>query len=65
MMCQVLGMGDYHVMCQELGMGDHHVMWLLRGCVERSRQVCARGRDWLEHNRVDVMTLGGAKISMM
>ena len=24
--------------------------------------MCARGRDWLEHDRVDVMALGGAKI---
>ena len=40
-----------------------------------SAQVCARGCDWLEsvalllsvseHDRVDVMALGGAKISMM
>ena len=40
-----------------------------------SGQVCARGRDWLEsvalllsvseHYRVDVMALGGAKISIM
>ena len=40
-----------------------------------SAQVCARGRDWLEpvalllsvseRNRVDVMALGGAKISIM
>ena len=40
-----------------------------------SAQVCARGRDWVEsvalllsvseHDRVDVMALGGAKISMM
>ena len=40
-----------------------------------SAQVCARGRDWLEsvalllsvsvRDRVDVMALGGAKISMM
>ena len=40
-----------------------------------SAQVCARGRDWLksvplllsvsERDRVDVMTLGGAKISNM
>ena len=39
-----------------------------------SAQVCARGRDWLEsvalllsvseHDRIDVMALGGAKISM-
>ena len=40
-----------------------------------SAQVCARGRDWLEsvalllsvseRDRVDVMALGGAKISIM
>ena len=40
-----------------------------------SAQVCARGRDWLEYvavllsvserDRVDVMALGGAKISIM
>ena len=40
-----------------------------------SVQVCARGRDWLEsvallpsvseRDRVDVMALGGAKISIM